>query len=228
MSQIIVNNSPITLADKATASLQQAIITGELEAGSKINEQALAAKYGISRGPLREALQSLQRQRLVVRLPHVGARVARMSLEELHELYELRAVLEGMACQLAAENVTPELTQQLQQLIQQQREQLTKGADFHVGADVDFHYCIIKASNNRYLQDSLTGGLYHLVRMYRFQCTGEQRPTKAIEEHAAIANAIISGDGELASLLMRRHIHTGLTNTASKLKNKIEQELSHD
>ncbi|WP_095505008.1 GntR family transcriptional regulator [Paraferrimonas sedimenticola] len=219
---------PTTLADKATLAIQQAIITGELEAGSKINEQALAAKYGISRGPLREALQTLEQQRLVVRQPNVGARVAALSLDELHQLYELRAVLESMACQLAAQHITTDLKQQLTRLIEQQSQAFQNGRDFHMSDDVDFHHCIIQASQNRYLQDSLTGGLYHLVRMYRYQCTGESRPTRAIEEHAAIAKAIIKGDGELASLLMKRHIQTGLKNTARKLQQKMEQELHND
>ncbi|MGL4447859.1 MAG: FCD domain-containing protein, partial [Shewanella sp.] len=88
---------------------------------------------------------------------------------------------------------------------------------FQEQGDVDFHYQIIQASGNKHLQETLIGGLYHLLRMYRYQCTTQHRPVKAIAEHRRIAAAIAEGDGELASLLMRRHIEQGRKNTELRL-----------
>lgn len=116
-----------TLADQILVQIQTSIIKGELPAGSKINEQALAEKYGISRGPTREALQTLERQRLVVRAPHVGARVAQLTVSELNDLYQLRSVLEGMACELAASRITPEQLAKLEDLLATQEAALAKG-----------------------------------------------------------------------------------------------------
>ncbi|QYJ97942.1 GntR family transcriptional regulator [Shewanella alkalitolerans] len=219
LSTLDTETPALTLADKALQAIQTSIIKGELAPGSKINEQMLAQRYGISRGPTREALLTLERRRLVVRIPHVGARVAQLSIDELNDLYRLRSVLEGMACELAAKHITPTALMQLQRLMDSQEAALAKGDTyFQQDGDVDFHYRIIRASGSRHLQETLIGNLYHLLRMYRYQCTSESRPTRAIAEHRRIVEAIAAGDGELASLLMRRHIEQGRINTEKRLK----------
>lgn len=218
------NNHSVTtksgrLVDQVLAELQRRIIHGELAPGSKINEQDIAGDFGISRGPAREALQALERQRLVVRAPHIGARVACLSISELNELYQLRSVLESMACELAASRITPAQLDKLNTLIAAQQTALTaEDSDFQQQRDVDFHYQIIQASGNRHLQETLMGGLYHLLRMYRYQTSNRQRPVQAIAEHRAIVDAIADRDGELAALLMRRHIERGRINTEQTLK----------
>ena len=95
-----------TLADKVCEQLVTAIVRGDIPPGQKISEPELARTYGISRGPLREAIRHLEGLRLVVRIPHVGARVVSLSPEELVEIYRIREALEGMACRLAAENMS--------------------------------------------------------------------------------------------------------------------------
>lgn len=216
-----------TLVEQILVQIQESIIKGELRPGSKINEQALAEKYGISRGPTREALQQLERQRLVVRIPHVGARVATLTIEELNDLYELRSTLESMACELAAQRIDEQQLSQLWALLEQQEADLARGASyFQQQGDVDFHYQIIQASGNRHLQETLIGGLYHLLRMYRYQCTSSSRPVRAIAEHRRIVEAIAARDAELAGLLMRRHIEQGRQNTEQRLRQLTAQEAS--
>ncbi|QSX35561.1 GntR family transcriptional regulator [Shewanella avicenniae] len=214
-----------TLVEQILVQIQESIIRGELRPGSKINEQALAEKYGISRGPTREALQQLERQRLVVRIPHVGARVATLTVEELNDLYELRSTLEGMACELAAKRISEQQLEQLWALLEKQEADLARGDSyFQQDGDVDFHYQIIQASGNRHLQETLIGGLYHLLRMYRYQCTSSSRPVRAIAEHRRIVEAIAAGDAELAGLLMRRHIEQGRQNTQQRLQQLTAQQ----
>ncbi len=82
-----------TLSDHVMRQIQSAIVKGEIQPGSKISEPELARAYGISRGPLREALHRLEGQKLIVRVPHVGARVASLSRAELAELYQIRESL---------------------------------------------------------------------------------------------------------------------------------------
>ncbi|MGI2260631.1 GntR family transcriptional regulator [Shewanella sp. GXUN23E] len=210
---------PGRLVDQVLAELQTGIIKGDIPPGSKINEQDIAERFGISRGPAREALLALERQRLVVRAPHIGARVARLTVAELNELYQLRSVLEAMACELAAKHISNAQLAKLRELIDHQQAALASDDPyFQQQGDVDFHYQIIQASGNRHLQETLMGGLYHLLRMYRFQTSSRKRPTEAIAEHRAIVEAIAQGDGELAALLMRRHIERGRISTEHKLK----------
>ncbi|MCH1926210.1 GntR family transcriptional regulator [Shewanella sp. C32] len=226
-AESVTSDKNQTLVEQILVQIQESIIKGELRPGSKINEQALAEKYGISRGPTREALQQLERQRLVVRIPHVGARVATLTIEELNDLYELRSTLEGMACELAAQRIDEQQLSQLWALLEQQEADLARGDSyFQQEGDVDFHYQIIQASGNRHLQETLIGGLYHLLRMYRYQCTSSSRPVRAIAEHRRIVEAIAARDAELAGLLMRRHIEQGRQNTEQRLRQLTAQEAS--
>ncbi|SDI32502.1 DNA-binding transcriptional regulator, GntR family [Ferrimonas sediminum] len=215
-----------TLADQLADKLQIAIVQGELRAGSKISEQDLAAHYGVSRGPLREALQKLERRRLVVRAPHIGARIARLTPEELNDLYQVRAELEAMACRLAAARISGHQLAQLHQLLErQQRVFNNQPGDYAVHDDIDFHLGIIHASGNQTLIHTLTDDLYHLLQMYRNQCSAGRRPTEALKQHRRILGALSDGDGELAALLMRRHIESGRANTEQVLRNQMEEHL---
>ncbi|AHF68149.1 GntR family transcriptional regulator [Pseudomonas cichorii] len=208
-STAVVEDSE-TLSENVFRRIQAAIVKGEIAPGSKISEPELARTYGISRGPLREAIHRLEGQRLLVRVPHVGARVVSLSHAELIELYEIRESLEGMACRLAAERMTAEQIDELRTVLDTHE----RDAAFQAGVgyyqqegDFDFHYRIIQGSGNKTLSQMLCGELYQLVRMYRIQfSTTPNRPRQAFAEHHRILDAIAERDGELAELLMRRHI----------------------
>ncbi|KAB7700907.1 GntR family transcriptional regulator, partial [Plesiomonas shigelloides] len=161
-----------TKAASLTDSLREAIVSGEIVAGSKLSEPELARRFGVSRGPLREAMMKMESLGLVERVAHVGARVVTLSLARLSELYAVREALEGMAARLAAENITPEQLQALQQLLNTHCDYIcdVDGASyFHQQGDFDFHYRIIHASANRRLITLLCDELYHPLRMYRSQ-----------------------------------------------------------
>ncbi len=209
-SLTLVQDDPETLSEQVFRQIQAAIVSGQIAPGSKISEPELARSYGISRGTLREAIHRLEGQRLLVRVPHVGARVVELSHAELIELYEIRESLEGMACRLAAERMSPKEIEELRRVL----EMHERDAAFQAGVgyyqqegDFDFHYRIIQGSGNRTLTQMLCGDLYQLVRMYRIQFSATpNRPRQAFAEHHRILDAIAEGDGELAELLMRRHI----------------------
>ncbi len=212
-----------TLADRTLTQLQHAIIGGELRPGSKINEQEIAARFGVSRGPLREALQRLEQRRLVERIPHVGARVATLTEARLNDLYQVRAELEAMACRLAARRIDPEQLAQLHRLLDRQERVFSSQPITEFQDDIDFHYGIIQASGNQTLIATLTGDLYHQLQMYRYQCSSGRRPLEALAQHRAILAAIADGDGELAAMLMRRHIEAGARHTRQVLRQKMEE-----
>ncbi|GAA5186906.1 GntR family transcriptional regulator [Ferrimonas gelatinilytica] len=212
-----------TLADRTLTQLQHAIIGGELRPGSKINEQEIATRFGVSRGPLREALQRLEQRRLIERIPHVGARVATLTEARLNDLYQVRAELESMACRLAAGRIKPEQLAQLHQLLDRQEAVFSSQPVTEFQDDIDFHYGIIQASGNQTLIATLTGDLYHQLQMYRYQCSSGRRPLEALAQHRAILAAIADGDGEMAALLMRRHIEAGARHTRQVLRQKMEE-----
>lgn len=206
----------LTLADRVFSEIQNAIVKGELQPGSKMSEAELAARYGVSRGPLREALRRLEGRKLLTRIPHVGVRVISLSFEELIQIYQVREAMEGLAARLAATHMSAEEVQGLKALLTQHEKQaeLQEGrAYFQEEGDFDFHYRIVQGSRNDVLTQMLCGELYHRVRLYRYQFSvTEGRPQKAFSEHHRIIEAIEAGDGEMAEILMRRHIGSARKN----------------
>lgn len=210
-----------TIADRVCKQIVTAIVTGELLPGQKISEPGLAKAYGISRGPLREAIRRLEGWRLIERKAHVGARVVELTARELIEIYRVREALEGMACRLAAEHMTDEEIQSLKVLLDNHELSIARQegrAYFQKEGDLDFHYRIVKGSKNAKLEELLGADLYHLVRMYRYQFSiSSSRPKRALKEHRQIVDAIEARDAELAEMLMRRHISAARQNIEEKL-----------
>ncbi|MEE9254788.1 MAG: GntR family transcriptional regulator [Pseudomonadales bacterium] len=199
-----------TLAEQVLERIQAAIVAGALPPGSKISEPEFARSFGVSRGPLREAIRRLEARRLVEFVPHIGARVTSLTVEQLSDIYQVREGLEGMAARLAAERMEPGEVDALAALLERHAAspELSAGTGyFQPEYDSDFHYRIAHASRNEVLAQLLGQDLYHLVRMYRHRFSAyEGRPQRALEEHRRIVAAIRDGDGELAEILMRRHI----------------------
>lgn len=214
--------SPITAADRVLLEIQRAIVEGDIPAGSKISEPELAKRFSLSRAPLREALARLERCHLIERIPNAGARVVKLSTKGLLSLYQLREELEGLACRLAAENMSDAEIAEMKQLLDQHlsTQRVAEGESYYQEAgDLDFHYRIILGSKNPYLINILCDELYHLVRMYRVQLgMNGPRVSRAFDEHKAIINAIASRDGELADLLMRRHVGASRKNIEQRLQ----------
>jgi DNA-binding GntR family transcriptional regulator len=215
----------LTLADRVFSEIQNAIVKGEIKPGSKMSEAELASRYGVSRGPLREALRRLEGRKLLTRIPHVGVRVISLSFAELIHIYQVREAMEGMAARLAAENMSPEEVQGLKALLAEHEKQaeFQEGrAYFQEEGDFDFHYRIVQGSRNEVLSQMLCGELYHRVRLYRYQFSvTEGRPQKAFGEHHRIIEAIEAGDGEMAEILMRRHISSARKNIEAHFRERI-------
>lgn len=211
----------VTAADRVLQELLRAIVAGEIAPGSKISEPELAKRFDLSRAPLREALARLERCHLLERTPNAGARVVKLSTDNLLSLYQLREELEGLACRLAATQMSDTEIREMQDLLDQHlsSQRVREGESYYQEAgDLDFHYRIILGSKNPYLINILTDELYHLMRMYRVQLgMNGPRVSRAFDEHKAIINAIANRDGELADLLMRRHIAASRRNIEHKL-----------
>jgi DNA-binding GntR family transcriptional regulator len=199
-----------TLSDQAFTWLEEAIVKGEIPAGAKLDEVALARQLGISRAPVREAIRRLEGKKLVERVPQKGARVAALSSEELGEILLIREALEGLACRLAAERMTDAETAELARLLEQHSRERALAAGDHYyqrPGDYDFHYRIIQGSRNRKLVEMLCGDLYYLMRVYRYRSSARiGRAQEALEEHRVIVAAIAAHDGAAAEAAMRQHL----------------------
>ncbi len=200
-----------TLAEQVYRRLSAAILAGDLAPGEKISEPALAREYGVSRGPLREALHRLQERRLITRSANQGPRVILPTPEALVELFVVREALEGMAARLAAMHARDADIVELRAAVSGQAvtsdtadvpPELAEEQQNH-----DFHSAVARCSRNPMLIDLLCGELYALLRLYRGIAPGVRpRGRPAIVEHERIVSAIEDHDPDLAELLMRRHV----------------------
>jgi DNA-binding GntR family transcriptional regulator len=200
-----------TLAEQVYRRLTAAILAGELVPGAKVSEPALARQYGVSRGPLREALHRLQERKLITRSANQGARIVKLSPETLVELFVVREALEGMAARLAVSHATDAEIAELRAAVTRNADVLKNKepvtADFTERHDDDFHFSIAQCSRNPMLINLLCGELYPLLRLYRGLPVGVRpRGHRAVVEHERVVSAIEDRDPDLAEMLMRRHI----------------------
>jgi DNA-binding GntR family transcriptional regulator len=200
-----------TLSEQIFQKLTDAIMRGELPAGAKISEPALARQYGVSRGPLREALHRLQERKLITRSANLGARVVIPTPQALHELFVVREALEGIAAREATLHATDAELAALRETITRLGAQLdasTQTPPYTQGSpDRDFHFRIAQASGNPMLIELLCAELYPLLRLYRGATTDTtDRRRQAVREHARLLSAMEERDADLAEMLMRRHI----------------------
>ncbi|MEN7342036.1 MAG: GntR family transcriptional regulator [Pseudomonadota bacterium] len=224
MASTVARSSTSTLADQVFKTLQAAIIEGALKPGEKLKEPELSARYGVSRGPLRDAIRRLEARKLVVSAPNSGARVVSLTRQQLLELYEMREALEGMICRLAASAISDEELASLGQLLDQHEAAIEDSAGrdyFRQEGDLDFHFRLARASGNTLLADILCQDHYPLLRMYRYQFSASPgRPERALYEHRRILEALAERDGDLAEMLMRKHIRNARRNAAERTKDE--------
>ncbi|MDX1516903.1 MAG: GntR family transcriptional regulator [Woeseiaceae bacterium] len=204
--------SATTLSEQVFEALQTAIVTGDLKPGAKLREPELAKRFGTSRGPLRDALRRLEARHLVTNTPNAGARVVSLSETQLLELYQVREALEGMTCRLAAEQMSDRDIDELERLLDRHEAEVRRkdgAVYFQQEGDLDFHFRIASGCRNELLRSALCEDHYHLMRLYRHKFSNRAgRPKRALAEHRMILDAIRERDGELAELLMRRHIRS--------------------
>lgn len=209
MDVVALDKSP-SLSDQALERLSELIIRGDIKPGARIQEAVLARQLGISRGPLREAIRRLEGRGLLVRIPHVGVRVANPSVEEIIDLYMIREVLEGLACRLAAERLTVEELTSLRDVLfnHSAHEDVKSGTGYYqTPGDQDFHFQIIKGSRQVRLIETLLGDLYQVLRFFRYRSSiNLGRAKAAYSEHIGILEALERRDGDAAERLMREHL----------------------
>ena len=198
------------LTDQLFEQLSEAIVVGTFAPGAKLSEPRLAAQYGVSRGPLREAIRRLEERKLVTRAPRQGARVVVPTPGDALELFTIREVLEGLAARHAAENATDAEIDELRAMLAHHRDALSKPDAmiyWLASANSDFHFMIARVGRNQHLFDLLCGEYYTLFRLYRMQHRiVPGRAQRALAEHERIVEAIADRDAELSEILMRRHI----------------------
>lgn len=195
------------LADQLRRTIEAEIVSGQRPPGSRIEEAALAARFGVSRTPVREALMQLASIGFVAVRPHQGAVVARMTVQGMMEMFEVMAELEALSAALAARRMTDPERRALQEVHEACRA-LVEAAEPERYYDENkrFHERIYAGSHNRFLEQN-TKAIRNRVSPYRrLQLRLHGRLRRSWEEHDAVVRAILEGDGEAARRAMQGHV----------------------
>ena len=188
------------IGDRAYDVLLEMIINQQLDPGQRLIEEQLAMELGISRTPLREAVNRLAKEGLVEIEPRKGARVKRFSIDEVEEVYSIRAALEGLATRIAASNIPKDKLKRLQRRFQSRNTKIL------LKADNDLHKLIVKYCKNKRLVEML-GNLWNLVQVFRVAgYSSVERSAIATEDHIKIINALINRNDTMAENLIKKHI----------------------
>lgn len=189
-----------TRVDHVFEGIFSLLVEGEIPLGGTLNEAALAERFGVSRGPVREAVNKLQGRGLVTKEPFLKARVVELSVADMVQIFQLREAVEGMSVRLATQAMRDA---QLDSMLAELDTARLNGGQ----PALDVHVRIAEGSGNARIQSLLCDELYYLLRLYRAR-SGERpgRRGTALNEHWQILRAMKARDPDLAESLMRAHI----------------------
>jgi len=196
-----------TRSDRLASDIAEAILTGELVPGSKLDEHTLATRYGVSRTPVREALKQLAASGLIDAKPRRGATVTHITSLQLEELFVAMGELEGTCARLSALSMTPIERRRLEALHDQMGE-MAQGKEqaAYANANTEFHSAIYFGSHNSVLTEMATGLRRRLAPFRRAQFRSAGRLRRSHTEHDVVVKAILRGDAAAAHVAMLRHV----------------------
>jgi len=196
-----------TTTSSSYDALREAIVRGDIAPEARLVESEISTNFEMSRGAVRTALIRLEEEGLVVREPHRGARVRKVSDAEAVEILQVRAVLEGLAVRMTAERIDDAGATRLQALLERHRE-LLEGGDLLGASDAnaDLHAALLELSGH--------GTARRLIRALNSQTVRYQyrtilipgRPAASVAEHGAIVGAVVAGRPDDAEAAMRNHL----------------------
>jgi len=197
-----------SLATLAQQELERRIISGEIPAGSKLNEMEVATALGVSRGPVREAFSALAQAGLVRVEKNRGVFVRQVSVEEANEFYEVRAALEGLIGQLAARRISIDEIEALRAVLRRMHQtHKSRKADDYFALNVEFHDLLARAARNNALLAQYRGIVNQLDLYRRATLThGTENIPVSTQEHEAIIEAVAARDEQRAQTLLVEHV----------------------
>lgn len=198
-----------SLAEQIAARLSDRIVSGAYTPGQRIMEQAVAAEFSVSRGPVREALRLLEKDGLVTILARRGAQVTRLSIDEVREIFDVRAMLNGLRDRLIAERpdraqLLPRLEAEIEALTRYARD--AKHADAYVEAVSRLNRVLTDAAGNRRLRTILGSLALQTMRYSQLGLSTPERRRQSVQHWQKLLKAIKEGDGTTAERIARQRV----------------------
>ena len=196
-----------SLREHVFQQIREDILNGKYKKNEELKEMTLAKELGVSRTPVREALRQLELEGLVNVIPNKGAFVIGISERDVHDIYMIRSLLEGLCVRWSTENITKEQLDELEETLFLAEYHLKKGnSEQLTELDGKFHHILYQASQSRILEHVLSD-FHKYVQIARNQSVKkENRAPKSLAEHTQILEAIKAGDKEKAESLANLHI----------------------
>ena len=211
-----------SLGGRVFQKIREDILNGRYKEHDELRENTLGKELGVSRTPVREALRQLG---LVTIIPNRGAYVTGISRKDIWDIYVMRSMLEGLCARWAAEHITDEQLDELEEAILLSEFQMKKESGFNASQvavlDGRFHAILYEASGSRILSHVLTD-FHNYVKMARVSSVvSEERARKSIREHRQILRAIRDRDADMAEQLANEHIMHVMQNLKKQGYNEI-------
>ncbi|MDD6482015.1 MAG: GntR family transcriptional regulator [Lachnospiraceae bacterium] len=202
-----------SLSAKVFHVIREDILSGRYQADEELKEKNIGEEMGVSRTPVREALRQLELEGLVYIIPNKGAFVEGVTLKDIKDIYEIRALLEGLCARWAANNVTKEQMEQIEETIFLSEFHYSKeNWDQILELDNRFHEQVYEACESKELTRVLRDYHHYLQRIRKITLGQKVRARASIDEHKAIADALKNKDAQAAEKYARIHIRNTISN----------------
>lgn len=208
-----------SLRGQVFQEIREDILKGKFKENEELREATLGKELGVSRTPVREALRQLELEGLVRIIPNKGAYVTGITEKDVHDIYMTRSMLEGLCARWAAEHISEEQIQEMEEVLLLTEYHLDRGnAEQLAELDGKFHEVLYGASQSRILRHILSDFHKYVQVARKRSVKKEDRAKKSLEEHREILNALRTGDADRAEELAHIHILNVMENL------HIEQE----
>ena len=208
-----VNSQKNSLSGHVFNYLREAILSGKYQENEELKEAAIGKEVGVSRTPVREALRQLELEGLVQIIPNKGAVVTGISLKDVKDIYEMRALLEGLCVRKAIANITDPMISELEEIVELTEFYISKGKlEPILELDNQYHETLYKAAGSKIIRHTLTDFHHYLQRMRKTTLNDIDRAKKSNEEHIAILNAIKEHNADEGEKLANAHIKSSIRN----------------
>lgn len=195
------------LRDVIFESLRKAIVSGDIKPGERLMEVSLADQMGVSRTPVREAIRRLEAEGLVTMIPRKGTHVSELSVKDIMDVLEVRAVLDKLATDLASKRIQSAQLKALESVHKQYIASVEKdNVEGAIKKDVEFHDIIYAASGNPRLVTVAASLREHIYRFRVMYMSGNLIAENVLNEHNEILQALREAQNNVASNLAEKHI----------------------
>jgi DNA-binding GntR family transcriptional regulator len=204
------STAPETVVEHVIRSIREAIQTGRLAQGERLVVADVALMFGVSVGPVREAIRRLTGDGLVVFTPHRGASVRAYTERDVRDVFQLREAIEGYAAKLAAENIhRGDYAERLRRCQKRLHETVHAKVEDLTDAREEFHTLLYEFGANAAIKETAQRLHLPMNRLLFNDLTGRKCAEASLKEHDEIIEAILAGDALRAERAMRVHLHNG-------------------